>query len=357
MSGIKQIFDNPLTTTRNASLLAQRAGVGVKAATDFLRDQAAPQIMKRATKPPDTAFAPTGDERGVYLADVIYLREYAGVNKKRTCIFTLMGVNSRYVYAEGLTAATAAKTAEAMTEMLKQNKRDAAVGAVASITKIRSDGGPELAGAFAALLQARGIPLEKGQPGTHARLARLDRFHGMLRRLLGAHFARTNSNVWIDVLPALVENHNTAPSRPLKVAGPGITPATVGTTQEERLRSADMKRAGAVRQRTDTLKIKPGSRVRILTSALKEAPKYVKGQEAVWTPTIYTVVGRAGVNSFLLDVEPGATSIYPAHALQPVGKALGQVTAGPKVNKKWWRHRELRLWPSHRLRTRLLWRL
>ena len=51
---------------------------------------------------------------------------------------------------------------------------------VAPILAIRIDGGGEFAGEFSALLLKRGIQLEKGQPGTHARLGRLDRYHGVL---------------------------------------------------------------------------------------------------------------------------------------------------------------------------------
>ncbi len=94
--------------------MAARAGTTTKAAAGFLRDQAAAQITRRATRPPDEAYAPTGGPRGEYLADVIYLRDYAGVNSQRTCMLTLLGANSRFVYAEALTAATAPKTAEAM---------------------------------------------------------------------------------------------------------------------------------------------------------------------------------------------------------------------------------------------------
>ena len=98
---IKQVFDNPRTTTRNPALLAKRAGVQVKSAIAFLRDQAASQITKRAVKPPDSAYVPTGGPRGEWLGDTIYLTSYVGVNKQRTAIFTIMEVNSRYVYARG----------------------------------------------------------------------------------------------------------------------------------------------------------------------------------------------------------------------------------------------------------------
>ena len=114
MPNIKEVFDNPRTTSRNAATLAARAGVSRKAAAAFLRDQAASQIRKKATKPPEADYAPTGGARGEWLADVIYLRDYAGVNQARDCILTLLGVNSRYVYTRALTKAIAAKTVAAV---------------------------------------------------------------------------------------------------------------------------------------------------------------------------------------------------------------------------------------------------
>ena len=334
-SNIKATFDDPRTTSRAPATLAARAGTTTKAAAGFLRDQAAAQITRRATRPPNDAFAPTGGPRGEYLADVIYLRDYAGVNSQRTCILTLMGANSRYVYAEALTAATAPKTAEAMTLILTRNAADVRGGVVAPIEKIRSDGGPEFAGEFAALLKARGIPHERGQPGTHSRLARLDRFHRSLRRKIGELFARRDSHLWIDALQDIIENHNTSPSRALNAAGRGLAPAVIDQAKENTLRLADLSRATAVRQRVDTQQIGPGTNVRLLTAHLKRAPRFIKGQQATWTPEIYAVVDRAGVNSFHIDVPDGENSLWPLHHLQVVKKALGQpAVAGPKINQK-----------------------
>ena len=335
MPSIKHVFDDPRTTSRNPSTLAKRAGVSLQAATAFLRDQSAAQITKRAHKPPEEDYAPTGGPRGEYLADVIYLREYAGVNKKRECILTLMGVNSRYVYARALTKATAAKAAEALADILEQNAEDARGGVVAPIQAVRSDGGPEMAGEFAALLKERGISHEKGQPNTHARLGRLDRFHGVLRRQLGELFAIRDSHVWVDVLQDLVDNHNSSPSRALNAAGRGLSPADIGPEEDSLLRLADLDRAASLRQRVDGYNIGPGTRVRLLTARLRKAPKFVKGQEATWTPETYPVIERAGVNTFLIDVPAGENSIWPVHNLQVVKKALGQPkVAGPKVDKQ-----------------------
>jgi hypothetical protein len=339
MPTIKQVFDNPATTTRNPELLAKRAGVTVKSAQAFLRDQAASQITKRAVKPPDSAYVPTGGKRGEWLGDVIYLQDYKGVNKHRTAIFTLMEVNSRYVYARALTKATSAKTAEAMKEILAQNATEVKKG-VAPILEVRTDGGPEMAGEFAALLKERGIPQDKGQPGTHERLARLDRYHGVLRRQLGEIFAIRNSHVWIDVLQDLVDNHNKSPSRALDAAGKNTAPIDVARSakKEEMLRTADNKRAAEVRRSVDKMNIKPGTKVRLLTSRLKRAPKYVKGQEATYTPELYSVIERVGPNTFRVDVPAGEVSVWPVHSLQVVRKALGQKKAltpsTTKVNKK-----------------------
>ena len=321
-------FEDPKATSRNPATLAARTGVPLAAATAFLRDQAASQITKEAHKPPDENYAPTGGPRGEYLADVIYLREYAGVNKKRTCILTLLGVNSRYVYARALTAADSKKTAAALTEILAQNDEDVRGGVIARIEAIRSDGGGEFKGEFAALLEERSIPLTKGQPRTHSRLARLDRYHGILSRQIGNLFAIRNSHVWFDALQGLVDNHNTSPSRVLQK----LSPSMVSPEVEMQLRLSDLDRASDLRRRVDDLNIEPGTKVRLLTSRLKSTPRFVKGQEATWTPELYTVAGRAGVNSFRINVPSNENPIWPYHALQVVEKTLGQKKqAGAKI--------------------------
>ena len=84
----------------------------------------------------------------------------------------------------------------------------------------------------------------------------------------------------------------------------------------------------------DAQQIGPGTMVRLLTARLKKAPKFIKGQEATWSPETYPVVERAGVNTFRIDVPAGENAIWGAHELQVVRKALGQPqAAGPKINK------------------------
>ena len=99
MPTLREVYENPSTSTRNPALLAKRSGTTLKSAQAFLRDQPAAKISRRVKPPSRKNFAPTG---AVWLIDTMYLREYAGVNSKRGAIFTAVNPNTRYAYARGL---------------------------------------------------------------------------------------------------------------------------------------------------------------------------------------------------------------------------------------------------------------
>jgi len=332
---IKAIFEDPKTTTRNPKILAERANVSIKAATSFLQDQHGSQIRKkhRADK---SSYVPTGGNRGLYLADVMYLRDYAGLNKKRSCILTLMEVNSRYVYARPMISATSEHTASAFQDMYEQNLGESSAGIIAKIEFIRCDDGPEFSGDFSALLKKLEISIEKGQPNRHARLSRLDRYHGELRKQIGQLFALRNSHVWIDALQDLVKNHNSSPSSVFTALDKDdVAPEEVGPNDEILLMIDDMGKANRIRHKVDKLGIVPGTRVRLLTKMLKNTPRFIKAQESVWTPDIYKVLERVGPNTFRIDVPANENEVWPVHGLQVVNKVLGQQKdAGQKINKK-----------------------
>jgi hypothetical protein len=109
MPTLRQVYDNPKTSTRNAARLAKLAGTTLKSAVTFLKKQGGVQVTSERRKPADSEFAPTGGPRGEYLCDLVFLLEYAGVNTKRASILTLMESNSRYVYARALTAPHSSK--------------------------------------------------------------------------------------------------------------------------------------------------------------------------------------------------------------------------------------------------------
>lgn len=334
MSELLKVYKDPRLTSRNPATLAKRAGVTIAAAKSFLRDREEAQVRKRAARLKKAAFVPTGDERGVWIGDTIYLNDYAGANKGRSAIFTVIETNSRYVYARALTAPTSAQVAAAMESILEENERDQPK--VAPILKLRTDGGPEFAGAFSRLLEESKIPHEKTGAGTHERLARLDRFHGTLRRMIGELFALTNSHVWVDALPAIISNYNTRPSRALDAAGKHLAPADIGPEEEQKLREADLLRAAEVRKMIDESGVGPGARVRLLYSRTKAGSKdkFAKSHENPWTTEIYNVISRAGPNSFLVEVPAGEIPVWPFHSLQVVRKALRSTEKGEKVDKK-----------------------
>jgi hypothetical protein len=334
MSSLLEVYKDPKRTSRNPETLAKRAGVTVAAAKSFLRDREEAQVRKRAARLRNATYTPTGDERGVWLGDTIYLKDYAGVNKGRSAIFTLMEVNSRYVYARALTAPTSAQTAAALEDMFVENADEKIV---APILKLRTDGGPEFAGAFSALLTRRGVEHEKTGAGTHERLARLDRFHGTLRRIIGEMFAIQGSHEWVDALPNIIANYNSRPNRGLKAAGTKLAPEDIGDKEETLLRLDDLHRAKAVRDEVDERGVMPGTRVRLLYARTKAGSKdkFAKSHSAVWTTEIYDVVSRAGPNSFIVDVPRGEVPVWPLHSLQVVGKVLRSASPeGPRVDKK-----------------------
>ena len=328
---LASVYADPAQTTRNATTLAKRAGVTVASAKAFLRDQGSAQVRKRVSKPSIAAFSPTGDVYGTYAADVIFLADYAGVNAGRTCILTLQQVNTRYVYARSLTKATSAKTAEALLNILEENTKDVEEKKKASpILKLRTDNGGEFAGEFAKLLVKFNIPHEKAEAETHTRLARIDRFHRTLRMMIGELFAERSSHVWYDVLPQLIANFNSRPSRALG----GLSPDDIGPEEEEIIREIDHEKSQKVRADIDKSGVEPGSRVRLQYSKTKEGgkDKFAKAHEVSWTSEIYEVIKRVGPNSFLVDVPPGEIKVWPSHSLQVVktlNAPLGERKEGP----------------------------
>lgn len=301
------------------------------AARAFLKNQGAAQVQRARPRPREEVYAPTGAAPGMWLGDVIYLADYAGVNKRRSAIFTLLNVNTRFARARALTRATAAKTAEAMTEILDE-KVPPNVG---PILRVRTDGGPEFAGEFSKLLAERGIKHEKTEAGTHERLARLDRFHRTLRQMIGELFEVRGSHVWFDVLPLLIRNYNERPNLGLSAAGKGLAPVDVGPREEKIIREDDLAWAEEVRRETDESGVGPGTQVRLLYSRTKAGAKdkFAKSHEAVWTRSVYNVVDRTGPNSFVIDVPPGEVATWPLHALQVVRSVAPSAAEGPRVDK------------------------
>ena len=171
MSSLLEVYKDAKLIIRNPATLAKPAGVTVVAARDFLRDREDAQVRPRAVHLGRLTRRPTRVPRAT-----ISLNDYAEVNKLCTAIFTAMEVNSCYCYARSLTAPTSAQTAAALEDIFLKNADNKNV---APISKLRTDGRPEFAGACSDLLQKRGIPHEKTGATTGPRR----RFNGLLNFL------------------------------------------------------------------------------------------------------------------------------------------------------------------------------
>jgi hypothetical protein len=272
MPTLSEVFNDPRKKSRDPAILAKRAGTTIKSAKEFLKNQGVAQLRQRAVKPSADSYAPTGDLYGTYLGDVVYLKDYSGVNDKRSCLLVLMEANSRYAYVRAMTNATAKSTAAAMAEILRQNIVDVGNG-IAPINEIRTDVGSEFLGEFTRLLESQGIALTHPEAYTHERIARLDRFVRTLRGLIGAFFDASGSHRYIDALPDLIANYNESPHRGLEPAGKSLSPAEINPALEQKLREHDLSRARAVKTRTDQSGIVPGSQVRVLVKRTKAYQK------------------------------------------------------------------------------------
>jgi hypothetical protein len=330
-------YASPSLQTRNAALLAKRAGINIGDAKKYLENSASWQIGRANPEKTPELYAPTGGSVGLYICDIMYLQDYAGVNQKRKMIFILIGANTRYVYLRGMTAATALKASECLRDIYVQNQSECATHENRQILTIRSDMGSEFKGEFHSTLEELGI-IHKYVPGwTHWSLRRLDRFCRTIRGILGDLFNQTGRNVWYPHLQDIALNYNTRPHSSLKKAlGFACSPAEVDRTREEQIRDYDKNRALTVRKLVDDSPIKAGSKVRLLMSATQAGSKKigVKSHLPRWTKRIYTVLARAGANSFRID-QPGLESeIFPVHALLLVPDSMNELPPDKSVNTK-----------------------
>ena len=202
---LREVYDNPKTTTRNPALLAKRAGVTLKSAKAFLAAQSGAEVRVAWRRPSAEQFAPTGGPAGHWQADTLFLDQYKGVNDKRGAILTLLNSTTRYAIARPLLNVKAASIAAALEDILNEEKP--------KIKTLRADGGSEWGKESKKFIEGRGIVLETPAPNTHTWLSRTDRFHRTLRARLGEHFDRADTHRWVDALPSIIANYNDSPHR------------------------------------------------------------------------------------------------------------------------------------------------
>ena len=237
---LRDIYDDPKTTTRNPDLLAKRAGTTVKSAKAFLATQSSSVVRTAWHRPSLEQFAPTGGPAGHWQADVLFLDLYKGANDKRRALLLVLNTTTRYAIVRPLLHATAAAVTAAFADLLHSEKP--------KIKILRVDQGKEFMANFAAFCKEHGITL---QGHTHTWLARIDRLCRTLRQRLVEHFERENTHWWIDVLPDIVVNYNETPHLTLsEVLGRKACPSDVTAKEENIIRAAERERAANLGQVT-----------------------------------------------------------------------------------------------------------
>ena len=99
---LREVYDSPKTTTRNAALLAKRAGTTVKSAKAFLATQSNAAVRTAWRKPSGEQFAPAGGPAGHWQADTLFLDDYSGANDKRRVVLTVIKDDVYYRKRSGL---------------------------------------------------------------------------------------------------------------------------------------------------------------------------------------------------------------------------------------------------------------
>ena len=152
---LRDIYDNPRTTTRNPALLATT----VKSAKAFLATQTSSVVRTAWHRPSLAQFAPAGGPAGHWQADVLFLDLYRGANDKRSALLLVLNTTTRYAIVRPLLHAKAADTTAAFADLLHKEQP--------KMKTLRVDGGKEFLSSFVTFCEESGITLEVGAAHTH----------------------------------------------------------------------------------------------------------------------------------------------------------------------------------------------
>jgi len=317
MDKLTRVYKDPANTSRNPKLLAERAGVSVPTAKKFLSQQLGAVINEKHVAPPpgSAKYSPAGDHPDYWQADVIFFEKFKSKNKQHKAILTVLNTTTRYALARPLKSKDAESTCKAMENILDEIKK-----LKKKIIALRVDGGSEFKGETQAMLEKRGIKVERAEKYTHGRLRRTDAFHRTLRLKIGEHFEEYDTNKWVDSLPGIVENINKTPNTSLNYAlGKQISPLKVTKKDEVKIHAHEMELVQKTAAETAKLKIVLNfTRAHLLVAQTKAGilERHAKTNRAVWTRDSYKFIKQTGPNSFELAVPRDEVRIWQPHSLK-----------------------------------------
>ena len=285
------------------------------------------EALQRTKRPPKAIYMPTGGPPGTYLADILFIDEgLKSKNKNYSAILTVVQANTRKAYARPLKTKTATETARELAAMIKE---------AGDVRTLRTDSGKEFMNKKVEKVFADNkithIPID---PGKHAPLARLDRFHRTLRTLLERWFIAGKTDHWLSVLPLLIKNYNSQKHTTTKMKP--------DEADESKIRRDDIRKAQDLATK---ITIEKDDTVRRVLNR----NQFAKGTRPKWSKRTYKVNKRVGMNRFTLQDVEGE---YKAHELLAVpetvirGKKYDEKEAEPVSRKKERKKRQV----SHELR-------
>lgn len=228
---------------------------------DWLKDQ---EIYQRYLKPEraktiqTTILSKPNKQIGIDLIDM-QNKEY----NKYKYILTAIDLFSKKAYAQPLKNKTDIETTKAMKKIINSIKGD--------ISSIRSDNGSEFKGEkFINLLKSKNIRQVFSLPYKPQSNGNIEKFNGILKKLINISLKTSNSRDWVSILPKLVDNYNNVVN--------STTKKTPNEINEENYKEVheNIKKAVSSKRLTDKPKYEKGDKVRIQEFNNKDGTKWSK---------------------------------------------------------------------------------
>ena len=266
------------------------------------KKQLAKELLAPARKkfPRRTVYSP--GLNWIWTSDLADQSRYARVNKGYKWIIVVLDVFTRYAYAKPMKRKTAECVAHALEEIINE--------AGTSPTFLWTDKGTEYKNILVdQLLKQHGIKLYSTENEPKGMIA--ERFIRTLRERLQRTYILTDSTVWWNKLPAILNEYNNHPHKHLR----GMTPEQA---RKEESRAFVYRCQFPKRKREEAKKEIPlaiGTKVRI---SLVKRPPFEKGTTKSWSEEIFKVKSRTtssqGITTYTLEdtmEEPVEGAFYP----------------------------------------------
>jgi transposase InsO family protein len=288
---IKAYDDNPLYTGGRDRLYQHLArtkvGITRKDVMSYISNSEMHQLLRPKPRIVRHRAIITTDVGKRAQCDLIGPLDNPALNNGYTYICTFIDLFSKFAAARPLKSKAGPGVIAAIDSILESIKPEHRPSV------LQSDNGSEFAKAFEAHLKKKwGIKTIHSASYRPQTQGAIERFNGALKALLYSHMAKYGSKRWVDILDAVVENHNTS-----KHSVSGYSPLQVlenpklRTEVASNIRSAAEERKGPVDVKERELRVGDSVRVALTTRAqVRKGQLFAKSAGRVhWTQRIYTI--------------------------------------------------------------------